>query len=203
MITSQSNSHQKCSILLVDDDRLILSTMTTGLTRSGYQVSSAESVDEAEAWLSKGNLPDLVIIDVNMPERSGLELPQHLHSLGNIPFILLTARSEREVIILANQLGAMGYLVKPIEIVQLIPAIETAMSRAGDIKNLKTTQDQLQTALDADRSVSIAVGIVMDKYQINYDDAFSKMRNTARSRQIKLIDMAYSIINAPQSLSLD
>jgi len=138
-----------------------------------------------------------------MPERSGLELPKHLSSLGNIPFILLTARSEPELIIQANKLGAMGYLVKPIDTVQLIPAIETAISRAYDLKGLKTTQDQLQTALDADRSISIAVGMVMDKYQISYDDAFSKLRNTARSRQIKLVDLAHNIINDPQSASLD
>jgi len=202
MPKQQAQKH-KHLILLVDDDRLILSTMTTGLARAGYQVSSAESVDEAEAWLNTNALPDLVVIDVNMPERTGLELPEHLKSLGNIPFILLTARSEPEVIIQANKLGAMGYLVKPIDIVQLIPAIETAISRAYDLKGLKNSQDQLQTALDADRSISIAVGIVMDKYQINHDNAFSKLRNTARSRQIKLVDLAHTIIDSPQGISLD
>lgn len=194
---------KKPSILLVDDDRLILATMAAGLTRANYQVSTVESVDEAEAWLDNNPRPDLAIIDVNMPERTGLELPARLNQLEHIPFILLTARSEPEVIAKANALGAMGYLVKPIDIVQLIPAIETALARASELEGLKSSQQQLQTALDADRSVSIALGIVMDQYRINYDDAYALLRKTARSKQLKLIELATSIINSRENLNLE
>lgn len=64
------------SILLVDDDRLILSTLTNELSRAGYKISTAESVDKAEAWLEVNEWPDLVLLDVRMPSRSGLEAHQ-------------------------------------------------------------------------------------------------------------------------------
>lgn len=203
-MSSVTSSHiYKASILLVDDDRLILATMATGLMQSGYAVNTTESVDEAEAWLANNPRPDIAIIDINMPNRSGFELPASLNRLDYIPFIFLTARSEPEANTLANTLGAMAYLVKPIDSSQLIPAIETALSRAQDLKQMKSQQQQLQTALDGDRSVSIAIGIIMDQYRINYEEANTMLRNTARNKRIKLVDLATSIIHSRENLNLE
>lgn len=190
------------TILLVDDDRLVLSTLSSGLTRAGYQVNTVESVDEAEAWLEINERPDLVVIDVRMPQRNGLELTKRLEELNQIPFILLTAYSEQEIIAKATASGAMGYLVKPVDIVQLIPAIETAISSASNIQNLRRAKQQLQTALDNDRAVSVAVGIVMDQHKINHDDALALIRKTARSSHLKLIELAASIVNSRETLNL-
>jgi len=203
MSSKEQAPRSKASILLVDDDRLILATMATGLMQAGYAVNTTESVDEAEAWLESNPRPDIAIIDINMPERSGLELPARLNQLDHIPFIFLTARSEPDINIQANALGAMAYLVKPIDSQQLIPAIQTALCRAQDFKHMKSQQQQLQTALDGDRSVSIAIGIIMDQYRINYDDANAMLRNSARSKRLKLIDLATSIVNSRENLNLD
>lgn len=190
------------SILLVDDDRLVLSTLTSGLTRAGYQVSAVESVDEAEDWLENNERPDLVILDVRMPNRDGLELTKRLDELNQIPFMLLTAYSEQEIISQAISAGSMGYLVKPIDISQLIPSVETAISNANNIQSLRRAKQQLQTALDTDRAVSIAVGIVMGQHNINHDDALTLLRKTSRSRHLKLIDVASSVVNARETLNL-
>lgn len=192
----------KRSILLVDDDRLILSTLTNGLTRVGYQVSSAESVDEAELWLKNNDQPDLVILDVRMPDRNGLELAKTLNDFNQIPFILLTAHSDQEIITQAKECGAMGYLVKPVDISQLIPTIETALHRSQEIHSLRKSKHQLQTALDADRAISIATGIIMDQHSINHDDALELLRKTARSEHLKLFELASSIIISRETLNL-
>jgi len=186
----------------VEDDRLILSTLTSGLMRAGYNVSSAESVDDAEHWLKNNERPDLVILDVRMPDRDGLELTKRLDDMNHIPFMLLTAHSEQDVIHHAVKSGAMGYLVKPVDITQLIPAIETALSRAEELSSLRKAKLQLQTALDADRAVSVAVGIVMDQHHINHNDALELLRNTARSQHLKLIELAPSVVNSRETLNL-
>ena len=194
-------THKK-SILLVDDDRLILSTLTNGLKRAGYQVNSAESVDEAERLLKKNQQPDLVILDVRMPDRNGLELTNYLNDCDQVPFILLTAHSDNEIIAQAKETGAMGYLVKPVDISQLIPAIETALYRSQEIRNLRKAKKQLQTALDADRAISVATGIIMDQHLINHDEALELLRKTARSERLKLIEVASSVINSRETLNL-
>lgn len=190
------------SLFLVDDDRLILSTLSNELIRAGYKVNSAESVKEAEIWLDNHQRPDLVILDVNMPNRSGLELTKRLEELQHIPFILLTAHSEQEIIIQATESGAIGYLVKPVDISQLIPAIETALSRARDMQLLREDKEQLQSALDTDRSISVAVGIIMDQRGISREDALNQLRMSARSNHISLMNLATNIVKARETLNL-
>ncbi len=192
----------KPSILLVDDDRLILTIIAKGLTSAGYQVSKAESADEAENLLMAGEKPDLILLDVNMPGRSGLELAVLLNKLYFIPFILLTAYNDNGIVEQAAANGAMSYLVKPIEVSQLIPTIETAWLRAQDIKELRETGNQLQTALSAERDISIAVGITMAQYRVDRRAAFEKLRKTARSQRRRLSDLANEIINACEVLNL-
>ncbi len=203
MHLSEQPTLTKKSILLVDDDRLIHSTLSVGLVRAGYEVSTAASVDNAETWLDNNKRPDLVILDVHMPNRSGLELTKRLGELENIPFILFTAYTEQEIVTQANASGAMGYLVKPIQLKQLIPAIETALSRAADQQSLSESKQQLQAALDSNRDLSIAIGIVMNQLGIGRDSAMKQLRKKARNQNIKLNTLASMVIHARETLSFE
>ena len=189
------------SILLVDDDRLILSTLTSDLERAGYSVNAIESVDEAEDWLAKNQRPDLVLLDVRMPKRNGLELTKRLNELDQIPFILLTAYSEQALVEEAAESGAVGYLVKPVALAQLLPAVETALANAHSLHNLRDEKQQLQCALDADRSISIAAGIIMEQQKISHHEALALLRTTARSQHIKLFELAANVVKARETLS--
>lgn len=191
------------SLLLVDDDRLVLSSLSHGLKKAGYAVNTAESADEAEAMLDNGITADLAILDVRMPGRSGLELSETLHSERGVPFMLLTAYSDIRIADEAAACGALGYLVKPVDMPQLVPAVEAAIARAQDLSSLKETGRQLQKALDADRSVSVAIGITMMQYRVSHDRAFELLRTTARSQRRKLADLAAEIVKAAETLNLD
>ena len=196
----QVNNTSK-SLLLVDDDRLILSTLSRGLRQEGYKVGTAESVDEAEIWLKENEKPDLILLDLRMPRRSGQELADQL-SKSHIPFVMLSALSEQDAIKRASASGAMGYLLKPVDVTQLIPAIETAISRAQDIQGLRGSKEQLQSALDDDRSVSVAIGIIMDQHRLGQKEAMELLRNRARSKQLKLIDLASLVISSRELLNI-
>jgi len=190
------------TILLVDDDRLVSSTLTMGLRRAGYRVLSAESVDDAEAILASGERPDLAILDVRMPGASGLELADRLRSLDHVPFMLLTAYSDQETVDRATSSGALSYLVKPIDTPQLIPAIQAALARAKDIHGLQATERQLQRALDSEREISIAIGITMLQYRLDRKAAFELLRKTARNKGRKLSELAVDVISASETLNL-
>jgi response regulator NasT len=181
-------------LLLVDDDRLVLVTLSRGLAAAGFVVVLAESVSEAEDMLAGGARPNLVIVDVLMPERSGLELAQRLRDLDHIPFILLTSTADAQVVEQAAQDGALGYVVKPVDVPQLIPAIKAALARATDLRSLRMTQQQLQEALDAERNINVSIGIVMERQQIGRSAAFDQLRKFARSRRLKLSALASELI---------
>jgi response regulator NasT len=202
-ITLANTQKTKKSLLLVDDDRLILSTLSSGLVSAGYDVSTVESVDEAEHWLDDNKRPDMVIVDVRMPRRFGLELIDKLNEMDNLPFILLTAFNDDDIIEKAKNTGAMGYLVKPIDVPQMIPTIETAISRAEELQVLRRAKVNLQTALDGERAISVAVGIIMGQQHISHDEAFETIRKNARSNHLKLADLATNILKAKETLNLN
>jgi response regulator NasT len=196
------NIESGATILLVDDERLVLSTLSMGLVRAGYRVVTAESVVDAEEFLASGERPDLVILDVRMPGTSGLVLAERLRSLDHVPFLLLTACSDQETVDRATASGALGYLVKPVDTPQLIPAIKAALARAREIHGLEETGRQLQKALNNEREISIATGITMAQYHLDRKAAFELLRKSARSQGRKLADLAAEIIRASEALNL-
>jgi response regulator NasT len=181
-------------LLLVDDERLVLATLTRGLEAAGFVVVTAESVTEAEELLAGDIRPDLAIVDVMMPERNGLELARRLQELDHIPFILLTATADARVVEQATLNGALGYVVKPVDVPHLVPTIKAALARSEDLQDFRMTQRQLQEALDADRDINVAIGIVMVRQQLGRNDAFEQLRTTARARRLKLSALANELI---------
>jgi response regulator NasT len=181
-------------LLLVDDDRLVLTTLGRGLQNAGYAIDTAESAEDAEALLVGGLRPDLAILDIRMSGQDGLYLARRLRELDHIPFLMLTAYSEQGLIDQAAQLGALGYLVKPLDTPQLVPAIEAALSRANELQGLREMRTQLQAALDAERDINVAIGITMAQQRLSRQQAFEQLRKTARTQRRKLAELAAEIL---------
>lgn len=188
-------------LLVVEDDRLVLSMIASGLTHAGYCVTTAESSEDAEAWLASGERPDLAILDVRMPGQGGLDLARRLHELDHIPFMMLSAYSDAQTVEQATRCGALGYAVKPQDIPQLVPAIESALARANELQGLRETRRQLQLALDGERNISVATGIVMMEHRLKRGDAFALLRDSARKQRRKLADLADEVVQARETLS--
>jgi response regulator NasT len=191
------------TLLLVDDDRLVLVTLAQGLSVKGYKILKAESAEDAEVILAGGERPDLAIIDFSMPGKSGLELAKRLQTFDQIPFIFLSAYSDSNSVEQATEYGALSYQVKPIDPEQLAPVIEAALARSLELNSLKSSERALQTALDKEKEISIAIGITMMQYRLGRKAAFELLRDAARSRRSKLADIASDVIKAAETLNFD
>ncbi len=195
-------AHHGAHLLLVDDDRLVLSTLSEGLEQAGHRVTVAESAEEAEALLAAGLRPDLAIIDVRMPGRGGLHLAQRLRELDHIPFMMFSAYGDPQIVAQATHYGALGYAVKPLDTAQLPPAIDAALARANELHELRQTREQLQQALAGDRGINIATGILMAEFKLGRAEAFKLLRDNARGQRRKLADLASDTIAAREALNL-
>lgn len=197
----QLKREQPRKVLLVDDDRLVLATLGKGLEQAGYAVQTCASVEEAKRVIAL-DAPDIAVLDVRMPGISGLDLASELSKDQQIPFIFLTAYSEADIVMKAAENGALGYLVKPVDIPQLVPAIESGLARAADLKKLRNTEQQLQTALNENREVSMAVGLLMERRRLNRQQAFETLRTTARTQRRKIGEVAEEILAAAELLNV-
>lgn len=198
---NQSKRNPQCKVLLVDDDRLVLATLSSGLEKAGYAVQACASAEEARRVLGLER-PDIAVLDVRMPGQSGLELAKQLQEHPGLPFIFLTAYGDEDIVREAIAHGALGYLVKPVDIHQLIPAIEAAVARAADLWDLRNTERQLQTALNENREVSMAVGLLVERRRISRQQAFDALRATARTQRRKIGEVAEEILSAAELLNV-
>ena len=180
-------------VLLVEDDRLFAATLRLGLEAAGLQVFLAPSAEDALNLLDSVTV-GLAIIDEGLPGCSGVEFAARLRERHGLPFIFLTACNQTGCIERAIGEGALAYLVKPVDVAQLLPMIFTAVARSAELADLRANRDQLQSALDQERDISVATGIVMARLDIEHRAAFDLLRRSARSSRRKLADVARELI---------
>ncbi|MCB1770137.1 MAG: response regulator [Candidatus Competibacteraceae bacterium] len=187
-------------ILLVDDDRLILSTLGNGLHQAGYTVTKAGYGETALA-LTQHHPHDLAILDIRLPDMSGIELARQLWDAYHLPALFLSAYSDKKMVKDAINEGGLSYLVKPVDMPQLIPAIETALARSQDLKALDKAKNQLEEALKGRRDIATATGILMERQGLWQQEAFELLRAHARTQRRRLESLARDVINAAETLN--
>ncbi len=119
----------KGKILVVDDDRLVLATVTHGLAKAGYDIIDADNGDDA-ILLARQHRPDLALLDIRMEGMSGFDVAAYLRESLQTPFMFLSAFADDDTVAQVKALGAVAYLVKPLDIAQIVPTVEAALVTA-------------------------------------------------------------------------
>ncbi len=197
----KNDSNKTSSILVVEDDPALLRFLIHALKVSGYVAASAASAAAAREVIEREHI-DLAIIDIGLPDADGIAFGQSLATDYGIPFIHLTGQTESEAVERAARSGAITYLVKPVSIEQLSAAVATALNRATEINRLMRSVEKLSGDFDDKKSVSIAVGIVMERFGLNDGEAFEVLRYAARSHQEKLQALAERLMAGQGGLEL-
>lgn len=125
------HTHQR--ILLVDDDPGIMTAVQHALTTYGYKMTTATDGAEALHAFDRES-PDLVLLDLVMPQCSGLEVCQHIREFSSTPIIVLSIKGSEADIVSVLELGADDYLVKPFRLAELVARMR-AVLRRGSKKN--------------------------------------------------------------------
>ena len=126
----------KTTIFVVDDDRLVLATLSSDLQRAGYEVRSFESgISAIEAY--KQSQPDLVLLDIRMPGMDGIEIANEMLRFEFRPILILSAYDDVDIVGKSIASGVSGYLVKPLQPSQLIPAIETSITSKDQLPGMR------------------------------------------------------------------
>jgi len=191
---------QPLNILIAEDDEPILTALTQGIESSGYRVTGTASGEEA-IELGLAAHFDLGIFDVRLPDISGIVAARRIREETGMPFIVLSSFSAEAVVEQANAAGAIGYLVKPLDVKQMLPSIRTALERAGELRRLSAAEAGLTRALSQSRDISIAVGVVMERMHLDREQAFERLRRVARDRRQKLHQLAEDVIQRGAKLA--
>lgn len=123
----------KTTVLIVEDDKYIINFITMSLKKAGYGSVTAKSVAEAVS-LFKANRPDLVILDLGLPDGDGREVIRAVREKADTPIIVVSARQEEQEKIEALDAGADDYVTKPFYMGELMARIRVAMRKSGQVK---------------------------------------------------------------------
>lgn len=117
-------------VLVVDDDRVLAEILAFTLRQNGYEAIQAYDGRSAlQRW--EEDKPDLVMLDVNLPDGSGFDICRHIRAEGDTPIILLTVRSEEDDIVHGLEIGADDYITKPYSPRQLVARVQAVMRRGA------------------------------------------------------------------------
>lgn len=203
----------KGKILVVDDDRLVLAMVTHGLSQAGYEVIDADNGDDA-ILLARQHRPDIALLDIRMEGKTGFDVAEYLRDVGHTPFVFLSAFSDEKTVAQVKALGALAYLVKPLEVGQIIPTIDAAFARAQEMRQLaeakvlleaQSAQDVAEAAAEDAATlgavVPMAVGVLMHRFSLTRGEALARLRKTASAEGRSLSTQAERLVSAVEELS--
>lgn len=181
-------------VLIVDDESLIRMDLRDIIESCGHEVV-AEGTNGVEALeLCKKHKPDIILMDVKMPELDGIEAARQIGFHHEAPVVLLTSYSQQDLIDKARDSGVYGYLIKPVREEQLVSTLEMALGRYKSDAQLREKMAELEQSLEDRKIIQKGTGILMELYSISEAEAYNRIRTLSMNKQISIIETCNLII---------
>ena len=198
----------KGKILVVDDDRLVLAMVVHGLGEAGYEVIDADNGDDA-ILLAREHRPDLALLDIRMEGKTGFDVAQYLREVVHTPFVFLSAFSDEATVAKVKSLGALAYLVKPLEVQQIVPTIDAAFARARELRGAARAAEPTPAPAGGEPDeaqvlaavVPLALGVLMHRFSLTRAQALARLRRAAVADGRSLRQQAERVLDAVEELS--
>ena len=181
-------------IILAEDDAVIRMDLKEELERQGYLVVGDVGDGQSAVNLARELRPDLVVMDIRMPELDGIAAAEILTREKLAPVVLLTAYSEDELIERARNAGVVHYVTKPWRQSDLKPAIEIALSRFQEFRTIESKVKDLEDALTTRKVVERAKGVLMEKYKFSEQEAFRRIQKLSMNNRKSMREVAEAIL---------
>jgi two-component system, response regulator PdtaR len=186
-------------ILVAEDEAISRMDLCEMLENLGYTVVGQAGDGVAAVNLARTLKPDLVVMDIKMPELDGIAAAETLAEERSVPVLLLTAYSDREFVDRAVDAGVMGYLVKPFAEAQLKPAIEVALERWREVRQIQQDLAETKETLETRKLVERAKGVLMDSQNLKEAEAFRRIQRLSMNSRKSMREVAEAILLAHEA----
>jgi response regulator NasT len=181
-------------IIIADDESLIRLDLREMLSHLGYDVIAEAGDGRSALDLARKLQPDLVIMDIKMPDVDGITAAEELTRAKIAPVVLLTAYSDQALVERAKEAGVVGYVVKPFRETELMPVIELCLARFAEFRSLEREVGSLKDALEARKVVERAKGVLMEVHGLRESEAFHRIRKTSMDARKSMREVAEAIL---------
>ncbi|NLU41502.1 MAG: response regulator [Firmicutes bacterium] len=187
-------------VLIAEDEYLCLMGIRSSLRSLGHRVIAEASNGRHAVDQALEKKPDLIIMDINMDDMDGIEAIRRVNEQMLIPSIIVTGYCEDDLVKRATNAGVFAYLVKPVDADDLKSAIEVAMARFEEFKQLKEELHGLEQALEARKYIERAKGILMDRQNLREAEAMRRLQEMSMKSNKRMVEVAKEIIDADNLL---
>jgi response regulator NasT len=181
-------------VVVAEDESLIRLDIVEILRDNGFDVVGEAGDGETAVQLATELRPDLVIMDVRMPQLDGIKAAERLTRDHVAPVVLLTAFSQKELVEQASEAGALAYVVKPFTPNDLLPAIEIALARYAQIVALESEVADMVERFETRKLVDRAKGLLNEKMGLTEPEAFRWIQKASMDRRLTMHDVAQAVI---------
>jgi response regulator NasT len=184
---------KKRTVIVAEDESLIRMDIVETLREHGFDVVAEASDGEQAIKLVNEHKPDLLVMDIKMPNMDGITAAEKLAGTKT-PIVLLTAFSQKELVDRASEAGAMAYVVKPFTPNDLLPAIEIALSRHAQLIALESEISDLNERFETRKLVDRAKGLLNEKMNLTEPEAFRWIQKASMDRRLTMQEVAVTVI---------
>lgn len=189
---------QSMRVVIADDESIIRLDLKETLQRMGHSVVAEAGDGKSAIDLVRREKPDLVVLDVKMPEMDGIDAAKEISSARLAPVVLLTAYSQQDLVRRAMEAGVFGYVVKPFTESDLMPAIGVAVARFEEFSTISSQAESLSQALETRKVVDRAKGVLMDRHGLSEQEAFRRIQQQSMHTRRPMKEIAEAILIASQ-----
>ena len=182
-------------VVIAEDEAIIRLDLAETLAEEGYEVVGEASRGDEAVELVRSLAPDVAILDIKMPGLDGLSAARAIAADRLTAVVILTAFSQRDLVEQARDAGALAYLVKPFQRSELVPAIELAMARFTELRDLAEQSESLARQLETRKLLDRAKGMLMDAHGLSEADAFAFIQRSAMSGRTTMGSVAEQILD--------
>ena len=185
-------------VVIAEDEALIRLDLKEMLEEDGYVVVGEASDGEAAVKLTESLRPNLVIMDIKMPGLDGISAAERITAEHMAPVVILTAFSQRDLVLRARDAGAMAFLVKPFTKADLVPAIEIAVSRFQEFAALESEVSNLKERLEVRKLLDRAKGMLQAEQGMTEAEAFRWIQKSSMDRRMTMRAVAEEVLQGAQ-----
>ena len=181
--------------VVAEDEALIRMDVVETLREAGFDVVGEAGDGATAVELALELKPDVVVMDVKMPELDGISAAEKIGKAHAAPVVLLTAFSQTELVERARDAGAMAYVVKPFTPADLLPSVEIAISRYQQLGALEAEVTDLKERFETRKRVDRAKGLLMTKMGLTEPESFRWIQKTSMDRRLTMREVADAVID--------